>query len=341
MNKQEIEALVLSVVNRAESGMRSEDSQVECKSEWPDHSKARQLAAHANSAHGEEIVWIVGLDERTGRITSPNPPELANWWAQMQSRFDNNIAPDMQDFVIQVTEDKFVTALIFSTDRAPYVIKVVDGGRVEREVPMRDGTRTRSAYRHELIHLLHPVAKPPSARLIRTSVWAIESGRYADLSFSAHLYVEQRADEVVMIPRHLIRVRLTFNGNSGKAESEELDADDLEITYDADQGSALGVRSRSDGLTIAGGAVLEIGALLQSLGEPRDYYQDILSVDVLIELGIAGASRPISAVERLARRRFSSSAQVDGRIFARWHFAQCLPNGKYVAGPRAKSARPS
>lgn len=321
MHKQEIEALVLSAVQRVINGVRSEDSRIECKGEWPDSGKARQLAAHANSAHGEEMVWIIGLDEKAGRLTSPEPQELANWWAQMESRFDDHVAPDMQDLIVQVTEDDFVTALVFSTDRAPYVIKAGgDEGRLDREVPIRDGTRTRSARRHELLRILHPAAVPPSARLISALISGADSEGVADFQLEAQLFIEQRIDEAVMIPYHLILGRLDFNGLLGDVDTAELTHKSLAISCDEDQMSRLGVHRRRDGLTIAGGAVLGLSALVDSFSDGPGHFGDCQSVDILIEFGVSGGSRPISVMERL--RRHKRIVRGEDNVFARWSYRQ-------------------
>ncbi len=160
LRPQQLEARVIELVDLVLAGGRIEDDLVECKSQWPDpqqRSSARQLAGHANKARGEPILWLIGLDENTHTLTQPRPVEVADWWAAVASRFDPP-APELEHhLVIPVGEGQAATALRFLTDRSPYVITGGgENGSLEREVPIRDGTRTRSARRDELLRLLIP-----------------------------------------------------------------------------------------------------------------------------------------------------------------------------------------
>jgi len=58
MKKQQIEAWALRVVDQVNRQQAHEDSLVELKTEWPAdiHKAARQIAGHANSAHGEPVL---------------------------------------------------------------------------------------------------------------------------------------------------------------------------------------------------------------------------------------------------------------------------------------------
>lgn len=309
MTKQEIEALVLSVTDRVLKGMKVEDSLIECKGEWPEPTKARQLAAHANSAHGEQIVWIIGLDEKSGRLTSPASPEMANWWSKMASRFDDNIVPGMTDLIVPVNEEASVTALVFSTDRAPYVVKVSDGeGRVEREIPIREGTRTRSAYRHELIRLLQPASVPPPISLIdatlsgssTTTAKRIVVVNQLNFELAASIYVEQRMDRTIMIPYHLMKYRVEFIDPSDAAgRSIALEPHKPRSARVNISESKYGVFERMDGVAVAGSAVVELRASYEKFPERFDDYSRVHLAKVSIELGIAGSTRSILITEEL------------------------------------------
>lgn len=66
-------------------------------------------------------------------------------------------------------------ALVFETDRAPFVVRnvafgQVGGGSVSLEVPWREGATTRSARRHDLALLLFPLMKVPYAEIISASL---------------------------------------------------------------------------------------------------------------------------------------------------------------------------
>jgi hypothetical protein len=162
MRNIQIEAKVLKIVDQIRQGKPVEDAAVELKAEWPaDISKAsRRLAGHANAARGEEILWIIGIDEKNRAITGANKVELANWIPQIESRFDG-VAPNLsKDLLIPLETGESVVALLFETDQAPYVVKHHKDPNF-LEVPWRQGTRVRSAKRAELIRLLSPMINLP------------------------------------------------------------------------------------------------------------------------------------------------------------------------------------
>ena len=101
MRSHEIENWVLSVIDRVERRLPNEDSRVELKSEWIDPQRvARQIAAHANAARGDPILWIIGADQQRG-IVGANHEELANWFAQVKAQFDG-LAPQLTDLNVPV-----------------------------------------------------------------------------------------------------------------------------------------------------------------------------------------------------------------------------------------------
>jgi hypothetical protein len=88
MIRAKIEAHVLEIYDTIKNGGKIEDDLVELKADWPEAEKAaRRIAAHANAARGEPVLWIVGLDEERG-VCPLGPTDPADWWAQVQSCFD-------------------------------------------------------------------------------------------------------------------------------------------------------------------------------------------------------------------------------------------------------------
>ena len=171
MKKQEIEFKVLDIIDRLEKGQPIEDDQVELKTEWPsDHFKAaRRIAAHANCARGEDIMWLIGIDEKSG-VVGADFEELSVWYAKIKSKFDQGMAPNLISLAVPY-EGKTVVALLFETERAPYVIRIpATWGPVTCEVPWREANSTRSAKRSDLIKLLHPVQKQPSVEILNGSI---------------------------------------------------------------------------------------------------------------------------------------------------------------------------
>ena len=63
MRRHEIEDWALRIIEQVESGQPNEDYRVELKAQWPDtREAARRIAGHANAAHGEPILWLIGVD---------------------------------------------------------------------------------------------------------------------------------------------------------------------------------------------------------------------------------------------------------------------------------------
>ena len=151
MNAAEIKTWALEIVEAVLSGKPGEDSRVECKASWMDaKSIARQFAGHANAAKGESILWLVGVNDKAGVITGADRKELANWYPQLVKEFEG-IAPCLTTDVNIELEGKTVVALLFETTNAPFIIKVPGSDRLE--IPWRQGTRTRSATRAEILRI--------------------------------------------------------------------------------------------------------------------------------------------------------------------------------------------
>jgi hypothetical protein len=175
MLSQQIEGRVLNLVDRVVQGARVEDFRVECKADWPPTARAaRRIAGHANAARGEPILWIIGLDEDGHRVTGASDVELADWWPQVTACFDEGIKPGLTPLVVPVGPEHSVVVLYMTTERAPYVVnRQEEQGPFEREVPWRDGNRTRSAHRHELLRVLVPAVTPPEATAVKLELRAI------------------------------------------------------------------------------------------------------------------------------------------------------------------------
>ena len=89
MRRAELETRALAAVDALRRGERIEDDLIECKCIWPDPAKApRQLAGSCNRATGEPVIWIVGVDESTGKTYLRGSEDPADWWAQVGKRFD-------------------------------------------------------------------------------------------------------------------------------------------------------------------------------------------------------------------------------------------------------------
>ena len=310
MRRQQLELIVIKAVERVLSGRSNEDSRIEFKATWPDISKVRQLAGHANSARSEEIIWIIGVDEKAGKLTNPESQDAAQWWAQMSKRFDERIAPELMDLVVPVGNSGAVTALLFQTDRSPYVITVPSVGAVEREVPMRDGTRTRSATRYELLRLLTPAANLPTFAVLDASLRLREEEEEEELRGSVfgwvNFYIEQPIDASAFFPEHGM-------SSSVEAYKDGLLHHSLNLRVreyrDVFKRAPSGITWRRDGAMANGPGVLEISvsAITDGLPNPllaADGYQLKTSFEV------AGA-------ERVVRHAIEFSDLVAGEMLGR------------------------
>lgn len=207
MKSHEIENWALSIVDRVEAGQPVEDSRVELKATWLEAAKAaRRIAGHANAARGEPILWLIGVDEKNG-VVAVEHQEFANWWAEVKACFDG-LAPDVTDLNV-LAGGHTIVALLFQTDRAPFVVKNPaygnrGGGAVSLEVPWREGTSVRSATRADLLRLLSPLQALPTFEMLSGSLVAkleeVKSQLYWSLAID--LYADSTSDETIVIPYH-------------------------------------------------------------------------------------------------------------------------------------------
>jgi len=220
MKSSEVERWVHEIVERLKAGQPLEDSRVELKSAWINAEKAaRRIAGHANAARSDLILWVVGLDEKSG-VVGAGREDLAEWWARAKEQFDG-LAPDLDSYDVPV-DDKTVVALLFVTDRAPFVVKNPaysgkDGGPVQFEVPWREGTATRSARRADLLKLLVPLQALPklearSGAVCAHPVTGPNGNRELKWKLTLQLYVEPTSEKPVTIPFHKCTVTIEMPG---------------------------------------------------------------------------------------------------------------------------------
>jgi len=209
MRSAQLEALVLSTIDAVRSG-HHEDDRFEFKRDWPGDDKARQLAGSANRSRGEVLIYVIGLDERTGEVYPPSPTDPADWFAQLEAKFDGP-APELRHHLrVEVSETESVVALEFATSAAPYVVHASkNGGSPELEVPIRSGTRTRSAHRSELLRMLYPTIRLPRTEVLNATlqVGADNDGLAAVLS--AWVYFEHIQHDPLFLPLHECHAYLT------------------------------------------------------------------------------------------------------------------------------------
>lgn len=214
MRPNDIENWALSIIERVESKQPVEDSRVELKSEWPkDHNKAaRQIAGHANAARGEPVLWLLGVDEKRG-VTGANYQEISNWKQSIEAKFDGLPPPSTHLNIPYL--GKTVVAILWETERRPFLVKNPKGGPVSLEVPWRDAGSTRTARRIDLLKVLSPISKRPSLEVLEG--WlniSTEEYRNGILlcrgGLNLVIYIVPGGDHRVVIPYHKCKARLRF-----------------------------------------------------------------------------------------------------------------------------------
>jgi hypothetical protein len=214
MTHSEIERWALRVIEQVKNGQPNEDARVELKAMWPESSykAARQIAAHANPAGGEPVLWIIGVDQKTGVIGAEHN-ELASWYSQVRSHFED-IAPELTDVNISV-DGMTVVALLFNTERRLFVVKT-QGGSVTSEVPWREGTLTRSAKRTELLRILDRIPRLPKWEAINGTLDEEQNtqprmrGNNLLWQLALKLYVVLEGPDRLSIPFHRCSGTLEF-----------------------------------------------------------------------------------------------------------------------------------
>lgn len=69
-----------------------------------------------------------------------------------------------------LVEGRSILAMLFDSERAPFVVTNGKGGVPERSVPWREGTRIRSASRGELVRLLSPLTIMTSFEILEAFI---------------------------------------------------------------------------------------------------------------------------------------------------------------------------
>jgi hypothetical protein len=226
-NRKQLEGRILAVVEATQKGRPQEDSYTELKAELPQDAEraSRQLGGHANSANGEPILWVVGIQE-DGKVVGARKQELANWLPAVAKRFDG-AAPRLSQCVTLRFGSKTILGLLFLTDDLPYVVCKADGSR---EVPWREGNRTRQAARSELVGLLREFARLPEVDVMDAHLRMGEPfRRKRPCVFQASLYFKPRLGNQVTIPFHDCFGSVELHGS---AKRVAFDTIELRFTQD-------------------------------------------------------------------------------------------------------------
>lgn len=320
MRKFEIESWASRVIEQVENNQPLEDSRVELKSGWQEPERiAREIAGHANAAHGDPILWLIGVHEKKG-VVGVEFQEFSNWFQSIRAEF-NELAPEVQEVNIPRGE-KTVVALLFETDRFPYVTRNpafgTKGDPVKWEVPWRDGQTTRTATRTDLIRLLSPLLPQPTVEVLDGSLLlftddAVAAGIQAQefrwvLDLSCYIVPK---DIPLVISFHHCNVEFEIPDCVARCSLRHIDfsVDDLaDVT-----------NSRSE-IIIRQPARIELHASLTA-GRPENL--ECLCNDVLVTLHFVPAyfENPVVVTDTLHYQQPSGTGRVINKWISRHHWS--------------------
>jgi hypothetical protein len=323
MRAVELEGRVVAAIDaRRNANVSPEDDFVECKGRWPEKEKARQLAGLANRAAGEPVVLIVGFDDRSGEVVDPGPTDPADWWQGMVGQFDQTPLDMLRHILVHISATEKVHAFAFGTDRVPYVVKNGQG----RDAPMRDGTSTRSAYRHELLRLLLPLIGTPPSTLLKVDIWlnsGVNTGSADGKSLNGYVtpFVEHMGTGPLMLPTHAMRASIAYGDTVKRLSiSPAVPMSPVGQPRPKSPARAHGAELRTDGVVLTGPAAFALQVHLSELSaSDYDEAKAADSIQFLATLPIAGTNRPIKLNGELTRQPLSDWYKEEGRG-EQWHF---------------------
>ncbi len=211
---------------------------------WPGPPRraARLLAAHANAARGQDVMWLVGVRPTArGKLALPGALRARfETWLQGLLPFFDGLAPTIRAYDIPAgttanRPGQLLVALHIETARVPFVFQANPEGTT-LEVPWWDGAagHLRSAGRQELIRLLVPIQALPQFEVLEAELTFYKNLHAAGptkithrWTFDGSLYVIPHHDTATVIPLHRCHAHLSIPGSGFTVT-----ANDLTLTAD-------------------------------------------------------------------------------------------------------------
>ncbi|MDJ0316171.1 hypothetical protein [Arthrobacter antibioticus] len=306
----DLETKVIFAVDRIQSGQKVEDDFIECKREWPQGDKARQLAGSLNRAGGDPVIYIIGIDETNGAIHDLSGTDVLDWWAQITPKFDQTPPEMIRQVNVPIGADgEFVIAIAFASDRSPYVVKTKTP---ILEVPMREGTGTRSAKRDELLRLLIPTIKVPPAVTLSGDFYAEYypsvrapreemgggHGQVEGIRCQGNLrvYFEHSGNVLTTIPTHGMQGKVHVDNRTFNVSVTPHATKPTEVHQE------YGVHVTRDGITLTGPGSAILALKLPAVSpEDKRFFRDASQLGFDLELHVLGAVRPLIATAQMGR----------------------------------------
>lgn len=296
MKRTEVELWVQRVLRQVTAGAGAEEQYVELKREWPtDFAKvARRIAGHANSALGEPVLWLIGVDERHKTVATPPSEDPAKWYAQVRAQFADAWAPDLTIHNIPHA-DATISALLFTTEGAPYIVKAPQD---RLEVPWRDSTAVRSARRAELFWLLSDAIRLPDMEVLYAEVHCSANKKVAQrVKAQCAIYATPRSSKPIFFPYHKMSMTLSWPGASYELALRDVWADE-DTRAGTPRRSLQHKQIECDGvqLTIGGPGFAEVHAS----GETAQAVNtDVSPLELRVRLSPAGSDTAVTLTARV------------------------------------------
>lgn len=228
MRSHEIEFRALRAIEGLQKNIPPPEAAVAVFQKWPKPgpAAARRLAAHANTARGRDLLWVIGV-AANGKLVGADLKAFPDWWAQMLPYFES-LAPEVTPLNVPSGERK-VVALHIQTERAPFLFSKDPARGISAEVPWLEAGMVRSARRSELIALLSPLQDLPNFEILdaELSAWQPHHSPYGPKvafrwTLDATVYVVPKGESRVVVPFHRCRSAIGFSGTSFKSDGTEL-----------------------------------------------------------------------------------------------------------------------
>ncbi len=262
---------------------------------------------------------MIGVDEVAG-VVGATENDLASWYSSVESHFDE-LAPRMTPLNIS-TDGTTVVALLFETERAPFVVKnpmygSPGGGAVELEVPWRENTSIRSARRSDLVRLLAPIEQLPEIEVLEVEIKDQVEGTFGGnfyngaINLVCQMYIAPKSEKRLTIPFHKCRVKFKL------PEAPILEAHWIAIDPCTgrhrpfvEKPGSLTIESTTSEVIINGPGRVSLTATAKRPLVPKD--EDAINVHVLVYLLPIGASRPIVLEKQVVYRKNFPPKEIDG-----------------------------
>ncbi|WP_247046260.1 ATP-binding protein [Arthrobacter rhizosphaerae] len=322
MRAIDLEARVITAVDRIRDKQFVENDLIECKRSWPQENKARQLAGSLNRAGGDPVIYIIGIDDKTGGVHDVSDTDILDWWNQIVAKFEHTPPELIRHIDVQVGEGEHVVALAISSDRAPYVVKT-GSANPSLEVPMREGTGTRSARRDELLRLLIPTVRLPEVIVLDVGLrgeYYSQGGTTGTQTLSCtgqlRIYVEHSGNGLITLPAHGMRGRVTIQEQVFDLSIEP----PLESISVPAGTKTIGIQRPSDGVSLARPGAVPLQLEVKGLSsDDRLILVSTETMEIEVVLEVLHSVRPLKFATTLSRDRESNMHKPADDVFgATW-----------------------